>query len=174
MKRMILFLLIAALFMPGVSFAALTCAKISFHELPNYSASKDAKYELLMRCTFDTTPGTAAYTFENAATNSSTTVRSPMEDLSGKWSYAVIVDPKTPAPDAASVQILDSRGVSFLAAAYGGLNLVHATSTQQAFTEGPEGNDGSQMFNNAYPLAITVTDQATNNAVFDVYIQAYD
>jgi hypothetical protein len=146
MKRFLL--IVTLLLVAGNVHAAMTCDKSGY-----VSRSKvTAIYTIT--CTFDTTPGTAAYTLTEAE----------MKPMDGAWVTLVTVRPGGTAPDEASVAIADSKGTPLMTAAGNGATLVHATDTLSEYLEGPNG-DHYHVADHDNPWMITVTDQATNNAI---------
>lgn len=147
MKKIITFLTLFML-VAGSVHAAMTCDKSGYVSRSKYTGI------YTITCTFDTTPGTAAYTM----------TESEMDPMDGAWVTLVTVRPGGTAPDAASVAIADSKGTPLMTAAANGLNLVHATDTLSEYLEGPNG-DHYHVADHDNPWTITVTDQATNNAI---------
>jgi hypothetical protein len=121
------------------------------------------KTRVTVKCTFDTTPGTATDTFDQS-------IMGPMD---GKYVLLVTVYPGSTAPDAASVAISDSNGLALMTAAGNGLNLVHATNTLDEYLEGPNG-DSYHLVDANFPWTVTVTDQATNNAIIYIRFDTVD
>lgn len=146
--RTIILAIFLCLFAVGTAGAAMTCDKSGYVSRSKYTGI------YTITCTFDTTPGTASYTMTEAE----------MEPMDGAWVTLVTVRPGGTAPDAASVAISDSKSASLMTAAANGLNLVHATDTQSEYLEGPNG-DHYHIADHDNPWTITVTDQATNNAI---------
>jgi hypothetical protein len=149
------------LLVPTVSFGAMTCVQTAFFPLQLYTpAIQVQKYILHLTCTCDTTPGTATATLGTEI----------MRNLSGKYGYTITTDPGSTAPtDASDLAISDSRGLALLTATVNGLNLVDATTTEQEYFEGPNG-DSYPLFSAAFPLTITLTNNAVNNSIFNLYI----
>ena len=147
MKR-IIYLTIALCLLTANGYAAMTCDRSGYVSRNNDTAI------YTITCTFDTTPGTAAYTM----------TESEMKPLSGAWVTLVTARPGGTAPDAASVAIADSKGADLMTAAGNGLNLIHATDTLSEYLEGPNG-DHYHVADHDNPWTITVSDQATNNAI---------
>jgi len=148
MKRIVP-LLITLLLVAGNSYAAMSCDETWY-----VSRGGTGTGVYTITCTFDTTPGTAAYTL----------TRDEMSPMSGSWVTLVTVRPGGTAPDEASVAIADSKGAALMTAAGNGATLVHATLTKSEYLEGPNG-DHYHVADASNPWTITVTDQATNNAV---------
>ena len=143
------------------SYGALTCTE-SIQLAPSISSVDTRKALVKLDCEFDTTPGTATHTISQVT----------MDKVFGSYLLLVGTDPganpDTP-PDAASVAIADSRGKSFLTAAGNGLNLVHATAFQEEYPTGPNGDHYQISW--GHRLTVTITDQATNNADLDIYLE---
>ena len=128
--------------------AAMTCDTSGFVSRTNSTGI------YTITCTFDTTPGTAAYAMSLAE----------MRRMTGSWVTLITARPGGTAPDAASVAIADSKGTPLMTAAGNGLNLIHATNTLSEYLEGPNG-DHYHVADHDNAWTITVTDQATNNAI---------
>ena len=145
----------------GSSYGALTCAE-STQLAPSISSVDTRKALVKLDCEFDTTPGTATHTISQVT----------MDKVFGSYLLSVETDPganpDTP-PDAASVGIADSRGKTYLDAAVNGLNLVHATTYQEKPPTGPSGNRYQITW--GHRLTVTISDQATNNADLDIYLE---
>ena len=133
----------------GTAHAAMTCDKTGYT-----SRGHNNSGIYTITCTFDTSPGTAAYTLTEAE----------MKSMTGSWVTLVTVRPGGTAPDAASVAISDSKGTPLMTAAGNGANLIHATNTLSEYLEGPNG-DHYHVADHDNPWTITVTDQGTNNAI---------
>ena len=148
MKKILAFLTLFMLVAGSVN-AAMTCDRSGYVSRGNNNTGI-----YTVTCTFDTTPGTAAYTF----------TREEMSAMNGSWVTLVTARPGGTPPDAASVAIADSKGTPLMTAAGNGLNLIHATNTLSEYLEGPNG-DHYHVADAANPWTITVSDQATNNAI---------
>lgn len=145
---------------PAVSHGAMTCAQTSFAIMPFDIKPDTRRYTLGLTCTCDTTPGTAVATLGAEI----------MNNMDGKYGYTITIVPGGTAPtDNSDLAISDSRGLALLTAAGNGLNLVDATSTTEEYFEGPNG-DHYPLFKAAYPLTITLTNNAVNNSSFVAYI----
>jgi hypothetical protein len=144
--------------------AAMTCALDTSEgkSIKKYGKYKD-KLRVTAVCTFDTSPGTAVAVLPQA-------IMTPMD---GMYVLLVTVSPGSTAPDAASVAISDSNGLALMTAAANGLNLVHATSTLDEYLEGPNG-DSYHLVDANLPWTVTVTDQATNNAIIYIKFELVD
>ena len=153
----------ALLFTASSSFAAMECVTTKCYEIPYNSSAKLFKRVLHLTCTFDDTPGTAVDTLDTDA----------MTCLDGTQVKMIGAVAGDTAPDAASVAIADSRGKDFMTAAGNGLNLIHASEYQEEYCEGPN-NDDYQLAIGAFPWTITVTDQATNNAIVNFYVEGVE
>ncbi len=158
MKKLFISILIILLF-PAVAFAASVCT-----QAPGRVDSH--MRTLTFTCTGDSGDGSILDTTTN--TDNTTWIK-------GWYLYKVAVDPGSPAPDAASLFVLDAGGLDLLGSedggttAYKGLNLIHASLKRSTMGDiyTPRAGVHQPFFHPITgALTIDVDDQGTASAVY--------